>query len=354
MPQETDPRALLSLVLTDLESALHPASIAVLAESGGRYEVAEARHRVPSPVAASSGLVQLLQWPDAPLEVFLSDSRSTVGRLPAADRDWLAASEAALLVPVLAGTSVDRPLVGFVVLGPKRSEESYTSEDRRLLAGIAAQMGLALDLSRLRRQAAATPGGAAVSSPPGQTAPAAPIISVSRSTASIASTRWSAAAAWARCIARATRALDRDVAVKVVRGELVSSATARERFRREAQMAARLQHPSIVTVFDYGTLPDGSAYLGVEYVRGEDLRARLTRGTLDWKDALQLLTAVADGVDAAHREHILHRDLKPKNVLLPASGGPPKVLDFGVAKMMITADTQGTVTSGATIVGTPA
>ena len=142
--------------------------------------------------------------------------------------------------------------------------------------------------------------------------------------------------------------------MKVVRGELVSSATARERFRREAQMAARLQHPSIVTVFDYGTLPDGSAYLVMEYVRGEDLRARLTRGTLDWKDALQLLAAVADGVDAAHREHILHRDLKPENVLLPASGGPPKVLDFGVAKMMITADTQGTVTSGATIVGTPA
>ena len=163
VPQETDPRALLSLVLTDIESALHPASIAVLAESGGAYEVAEARHQVPSPVAASSGLVQLLQWSDAPLEVFLSDSRSTVGRLPAADRDWLAASGAALVVPVLAGSSVDRPLVGFVVLGPKRSEESYTSEDRRLLAGIAAQMGLALDLSRLRRQAAATPGGAAVS-----------------------------------------------------------------------------------------------------------------------------------------------------------------------------------------------
>ena len=93
-----------------------------------------------------AGMVQLLQWSDAPLEVFLNDPRSTVGRLPASDREWLRASGAALLVPVLAGTSVERPLVGFIVLGPKRSEESYTSEDRRLLAGIAAQMGLALDL----------------------------------------------------------------------------------------------------------------------------------------------------------------------------------------------------------------
>jgi serine/threonine-protein kinase len=67
-----------------------------------------------------------------------------------------------------------------------------------------------------------------------------------------------------------------------------------------------------------------------------------------------MLSAIAEGVDAAHREHVLHRDLKPENVLLPENGGPPKVLDFGVAKLMPSADTQGTVTAGATIVGTPA
>ena len=61
--------------------------------------------------------------------------------------------------------------------------------------------------------------------------------------------------------------LDRDVAVKLVRGELVSSPDAHERFKREAQLAARLQHPSVVTVFDYGTLSDGAAYLVMEYVR---------------------------------------------------------------------------------------
>jgi hypothetical protein len=379
VPHETDPRTLLSLVLNDIETALHPATLAVLVEDGGMYVVIENRHLVPeplhsgvagrppagflgsllpaapTPLPASSGLAQLLQWSDAPLEVFFSDATSTVGRLPEADREWLRVSGAALVVPVRAGSNPDRPLVGFIVLGPKRSEESYTSEDRRLLAGIAAQMGLALDLSRLRRQAAATPGsGAAPGTPrlsPGQGASIEVGVTVDGKYRVDAMIGRGGMGAVYR--ARDIR-LDRDVAIKVVRGELVSSSEARERFKREAQLAARLQHPSIVTVFDYGTLPDGSAYLVMEYVRGEDLRARLTRSPLDWKDALELLASIADGVDAAHREHILHRDLKPENVLLPTGGGPPKVLDFGVAKMMASSDARGTVTSGATIVGTPA
>ena len=65
-----------------------------------------------------------------------------------------------LLVPIAAGTGAERPLVGFIVLGPKKSEEPYSTEDRRLLGSIAAQMGVALDLSRLRREAISTPRGA--------------------------------------------------------------------------------------------------------------------------------------------------------------------------------------------------
>jgi predicted Ser/Thr protein kinase len=356
VPQETDPRALLALVLTDVEMALHPATAAVLAENGGVYEVIEARHLVPAPLPGASGLVQLLQWSDAPLEVFDNDPRSTLGRLPASDREWLRASGAALLVPIFAGSGVDRPLVGFMVLGPKRSEESFTAEDRRLLAGIAAQMGLALDLSRLRRQAASTPRGL-MASPAPEAATGVRPVSVDVGVTVDGKYRIDAligrGGMGAVYRARDLR-LDRDVAVKVVRGDLVASAQARERFKREAQLAARLQHQSIVTVFDYGTLEDGSAYLVMEYVRGEDLRARITRGALDWKEAAHLLALVADGVEAAHREQILHRDLKPENVLLPESGRPPKVLDFGVAKLMAPAEMRGTVTAGGTIVGTPA
>jgi len=150
--------------------------------------------------------------------------------------------------------------------------------------------------------------------------------------------------------------LERDVAIKIVRADLVGDPDSRARFQREAQIVARLQHPAIVTVFDYGNLPDGAAFLVMEFVRGEDLRHLLKREkTLPPARTVALVAGVAAGVDAAHRAGVLHRDLKPENILLPANGSGPKVLDFGVAKMTDTAaTTSGLITHGTTIVGTPA
>jgi eukaryotic-like serine/threonine-protein kinase len=129
--------------------------------------------------------------------------------------------------------------------------------------------------------------------------------------------------------------LDRFVALKVVRAELLGDPEARRRFRREAQLVARLQHPSIVAVYDYGTFADGGAYLVMELVRGEDLRHMLQRqGRLEIGEAMPILSAVCDAIGAAHREGILHRDLKPENILMPIGGMPAKVLDFGVAKLI--------------------
>jgi serine/threonine-protein kinase len=157
--------------------------------------------------------------------------------------------------------------------------------------------------------------------------------------------------------------LDRLVALKVVRAELLGDADARQRFRREAQIVAGLQHPSIVSVFDYGTFADGGAYLVMELVRGEDLRRVLQReGSLEPDRALRILTAVCGAMEVAHREGVLHRDLKPENILLP--GGPivAKVLDFGVAKVVrdesgeretLAAD-GSLITAAGMIVGTPA
>jgi serine/threonine protein kinase len=153
--------------------------------------------------------------------------------------------------------------------------------------------------------------------------------------------------------------LDRLVALKVVRMELLGDADARHRFRREAQIVARLQHPSIVSIFDYGTFADGGAYLVMELVRGEDLRRVLQReGRLEPPRAVAILSTVCAAIEAAHREGILHRDLKPENILL--SGGIAKVLDFGVAKVM--GDPDGTrlgpldrtLTVAGMLVGTPA
>ena len=152
--------------------------------------------------------------------------------------------------------------------------------------------------------------------------------------------------------------LERDVAIKVVRAELLSDPDARTRFRREAQLVARLQHPGIVSVFDYGTLPDGAAFLVMEYVRGRDLRAVLRAdGPMAPDRVTRLLRAIAAPVEAAHALGVLHRDLKPENILLPEGDVGAKVLDFGVAKLLGgdgTAPENETLTLAGQPIGTPA
>jgi serine/threonine-protein kinase len=157
--------------------------------------------------------------------------------------------------------------------------------------------------------------------------------------------------------------LDRLVALKVVRAELLGDVDARRRFRREAQIVARLQHPSIVSVFDYGTFQDGGAYLVMELVRGEDLRRVLQReGRLDSVRALRILLAVCAAIEAAHREGVLHRDLKPENILLPGGTIDAKVLDFGVAKVIegegadktVPGEAPTLITTAGMLIGTPA
>ena len=158
--------------------------------------------------------------------------------------------------------------------------------------------------------------------------------------------------------------LDRQIAVKVVRPELLDDNDARRRFRREAQLVARLQHPGIVSIFDFGTLETGGAYLVMELVRGEDLRRVLHReGRLPPARAVRILGAVCEAIEAAHREGVLHRDLKPENILLPGGGTDAKVLDFGVAKLVEEptrraaeerTDVHSTLTVAGAIIGTPA
>jgi serine/threonine protein kinase len=152
---------------------------------------------------------------------------------------------------------------------------------------------------------------------------------------------------------------DRIVALKVIHTDLIGDAEAGQRFIRDAQIAARLHHPAIVAVQDFGTFGDTGAYLVMELVRGEDLRRVLQReGRLEPRPALSILTAVCGAVEAAHREGVLHRDLKPENILLPDDGVEAKVLDFGFAGVLNDRapplDATTIATAAGTIVGTPA
>jgi Tol biopolymer transport system component len=123
--------------------------------------------------------------------------------------------------------------------------------------------------------------------------------------------------------------LDRSVAIKILPSHLAEDQQARQRFEREARTISALNHPNICVLHDVGT-QDGTAYLVMEYVQGESLDARLRRGPLPLKQAMELAMQICDALDRAHRAGIVHRDLKPANIMVTESGA--KLLDFGLAK----------------------
>ena len=125
--------------------------------------------------------------------------------------------------------------------------------------------------------------------------------------------------------------LRRRVAIKVLREEFAASEEHRERFRREARMTARLSHPNIVQVHTFGEA-DRFVYIVMKYVHGESLAERLRAQTsLATEDARRILHELALALDYAHREGVVHRDLKAENILLERSTGRPMLTDFGVA-----------------------
>jgi serine/threonine-protein kinase len=128
-------------------------------------------------------------------------------------------------------------------------------------------------------------------------------------------------------------ALHRLVAVKVLREDLAGCESARERFRREARLLARMTHAHIVPVHAFGETP-AITYMVMKYVPGESLAERMrSEERLSATDARQVLAELADALDYAHRQGVVHRDLKPENVLIDRETGSVMLADFGVATM---------------------
>jgi len=150
--------------------------------------------------------------------------------------------------------------------------------------------------------------------------------------------------------------LDRVVAIKVLPPHVAANPEARQRFEREARAVSSLNHPHICQLYDIGQ-QDGVDYLVMEYLDGETLSARLTRGALPMAQVLEFGIQVADALAQAHKQGVFHRDLKPGNIMLIASGA--KLLDFGLAKLVEPAPAGGahaaalpTRSVGLTVAGT--
>ena len=292
-----------------IEAALHAEFVAISMltpnETSFRHVASAPAGRAPLPLAVDSKVVTLLQVLGKPLEVSLSGTGWLTQQLPHEETDSLRRSRIELLVPITGGPGRTQALVA---LGPKRSEEPYTGEDQELLVSIATSLALLLD-----RPVAAAPAphtdafeecpqcGACYDTGLSQCAEDGARLSrvnVPR----VLSDRYRLDRRLGRggmgtVYVATDAALERRVAAKVIRDDLVGSIDAANRFRREARATAAFSHPNVVTVHDFGVDRETRAFLVMELLDGTNLRDELTRQTrLPADRSLQILRAVCSAV----------------------------------------------------------
>jgi len=357
----SDMLALSRAALDEIDKALHPRHISlwqVDPEGGqlhrGFFRGEDAPFEVV-PLSAGGTLASLLITDDDPLDVYNRNARTLLQRLPEAERDWLRHADANLIVPLL----IEKRLVGLMVLGERKSEEPYGREDRELLRTLGAQLALTLDYTRLKQSPSLVWSPAPVhiftsdilqlcpkcgrcyAPESGQCeldqealVPESGVPRVIEDKYIV--TRLLGRGGMGSVYLATQKRLNRPVAIKVLLSHLVGSSSMRGRFEREARIVARLRHPAIVTIHDFGVLPSGHAYLVMEYLDGDTLRKVIGTGPQPLAAAMTILRPVGEAIDAAHGAGIVHRDLKPENIMIVRDHGSlpaPRVLHFGLAKM---------------------
>jgi serine/threonine protein kinase len=153
-------------------------------------------------------------------------------------------------------------------------------------------------------------------------------------------------------LAKHRRVAGKQVAIKVLHLDSAAAGDLVIRFRREAEIAARLEHPHIVQVLDFDTLPSGEPYLVMEYLKGVTLAAYARRGQVSLEKVQDIMRQVGGALEAAHAIGVVHRDLKPDNIFLVTTsvGDQVKVLDFGISKLV---DSRSLETQESALIGTP-
>jgi len=354
-------------VVGRIETALHPGFVNLLVR--GSHEptyrslaAAPPGHALPS-LPAESKLMSLMRLLGKPVEAPQVSSGWLKEQLPHEETAFLREARIELLVPI--ATAGD-PAEALLALGMKRSEEPYAREDLDLLVAIASSLALLLEKSSGTRATRSDvfeecplcgvcyDAGSTQCSQ--ESARLVPVILPRLLGGRYHLERRLGRGGMGTVYVASDTALERRVAVKVIREDLVGSADAAERFRREARVAASFAHPNVVTVHDFGVAEGTRGYLVMELLEGVTLRDSLScQKSFPAAHAKPVLRDVCMALEAAHRRQLIHRDLKPENIFLLAgeSGELTKILDFGLAKFRSNATQQQTVdTAPGAVLGT--
>jgi eukaryotic-like serine/threonine-protein kinase len=288
---------------------------------------------------------------------------SDCNALPDEERAWLENLSVRLIVPI---TGTGDRLVGVLLLGARMSGEPYSATDRRLLEGIAAQIGLVYENQHLRERVRLDADvrrdvlgrledrgvsllkeclkcGACYDSTVDRCEKDGAELTLTLPVERTLDGKYRLERALGRggfgvVYEASDLRLQRRVAAKVMMGSNFGDVTALRRFEREARAAARIDHRHITRVHDYGAIGSGGAYLIMELVTGRTWRAELQRsGVIAPARAAEWFRQLLEGLQFAHSMGIVHRDLKPENVMIvEAAGGAEelKIMDFGLAKVL--------------------
>jgi serine/threonine-protein kinase len=349
-----------------IEQALHPEFVSILMREAGdplyRCIASTPPEICPRGLSAESKLMAAFRLFAKPLQISLAESGWLKQQLPSDDTNFLRDARIDLMVPIAMASEGREALM---VLGPKKSEEPYSSEDQELLAGIGSALALLLErpvTSALGGFEECPRCGLCYDSGMGRCASEGAQLRRMPSKR-LLSSRYRLERRLGRggmgTVYKATdTSLERAVAVKLIREDLVTSSDAAERFRREAKAAASFAHPNLVTVHDFGVDSDGRVFLVMELLEGCTLRQRLEQlKRFAPQQILQILGDVCAGLAAAHEHGLIHRDLKPENIFLVQSGDGDvaKILDFGLAKFLGASNAAAATanTMSGVLVGTP-
>jgi tRNA A-37 threonylcarbamoyl transferase component Bud32 len=357
-----DARRLLQTLLTDMrqtdtfarmapkaaeqiDAALHPEFVAIMtcSNAAAPFETVACvpASRPSLSLPSSTTMVQAMRVLKRPMEAACGESAWWQRQLPPGEIDLLRDRRIDLLVPVVHEHGHDILLV----LGAKRSEEPYSSEDQELLVAVAESLAIVADRATAAPSATSAlvgecPSCGALHDSAAMRCPAdGAALTPSRTPRTLASRyrleRRIGRGGMGSVYAATDTALDRAVAVKVLREELVGHPDAAGRFRQEARLVAGFAHPNVVTVHDVGVTDQHVGFLVMELLSGTSLRDALREHVrLPPQRARTILNGVAAAIEDAHQRGLVHRDLKPDNIFLVTNGASetPKVLDFGIAK----------------------